>query len=79
MDFTHKSCSACPPPSDEEASANRGKVEMEDLANEEENGEGGSNAHSGADSLSVMFPPCQDPLLANIYRGLPALPCVAYF
>lgn len=50
---------------------------MEDQGNEEEISEDDCNAHSSADSLSVMFPPCQDPLLVNLYRGLPALPCVA--
>ena len=64
-------------PSDQEASGNRGDVEMEGQGNEEEIGEDDCNAHSSADSLSVMFPPCQDPLLVNLYRGLPALPCVA--
>ena len=27
-----------------------------------------------ADYLSVMYPPCQDPMLVKIYKGLPALP-----
>jgi len=35
-----------------------------------------NEADNTADSLSVMFPPCQDPLLVKIYQGLPALPCV---
>ena len=38
-----------------------------------------SNADGGADPLSVMYPPCQDPILVKIYQGLPALPCVAVF
>ena len=49
---------------------------MGDQANEEENGEDGSVAHHAADHLSVMYPPCQDPLLVKIYQGLPVLPCV---
>ena len=77
MASTHKHCSVGPLPSDEEASTDRGNTDMEDRANQEEGGEDGGDAHSSADSMSVMFPPCQDPLLVNIYRGLPALQCVA--
>lgn len=49
---------------------------MGDQADEKESGEDGSFADCAADHLSVMFPPCQDPLLVKIYKGLPALPCV---
>ena len=77
--FTHKAISVVPPPSDEDASANPDNVEMEDQAagNEEGNGEDDRSTHGSADGLSVMFLPCQDPLLVKIYLGLPVLPCVA--
>jgi hypothetical protein len=42
----------------------------------EEHGEVDCDSDSGADCLSVMYPPCQDPLLAKIYQGLPTLPYV---
>lgn len=71
MVFAHKSYSVGPLPSDEDANASRD--------NAEEDGEGGGNAHSGANPLSVMYPPCQDPMLFKIYQNLPTLPCVASF
>jgi len=66
-----------PLPSDDDANTNRNDVEMEDLVDEVENGEDDCAARSGADRLSVMYPPCQDPMLVKIYQGLPTLPCVA--
>jgi hypothetical protein len=77
--FTHKASSVGPLPSDEVTSANPDNAEMEVQAtgNEGGNGEDDHSAHGSADGLSVMFSPCQDPLLVKIYRGLPVLPCVA--
>lgn len=37
------------------------------------------NVDSGDNHLTVMYPPCQDPLLVKIYRGLPTLPYVTAF
>jgi len=56
---------------------------VDELANDniadQDSGEEICQVDNKADRLSVMFPACQDPLLAKIYQGLPALPCVALF
>ena len=77
MVFAHNSYSVGPLPSDDGANANPDHSDMEDQINEGENSQDDCNADSGVDPLSVMYPPCQDPLLVEIYRGLPTLPCVA--
>ena len=58
-------------PLEEVADASKGEIKAEDG----ENNEYGKD-DSGADHLSIMYPPCQDPLLFKMYRGLPALPYV---
>lgn len=80
--FAHKSISAGPPPSEDDADANAGANSdtgggVEDQLIGEEYVEDADITPGGADHLSVMYPPCQDPLLVKIYQDLPTLPCVA--
>lgn len=58
-------------PLEEAADANKAEMKAEDGENDEH-----GKDDSGANHLSVMYPPCQDPLLFKMYRGLPALPYV---
>ena len=65
-----------PPPSDEGANTDLDHADMGVQLNEGENSQDGCSAGSGVDHLSVMYPPCQDPLLVKIDQGLPTLPCI---
>lgn len=65
-------------PLEEVADADDAKMKRRD-SEEGNSGEDDCRADEVADNLSVMYPPCQDPLLVKIYRGLPTLPCVAVF
>ena len=53
-------------------------AKVKDQNSEEENEivEDGHKSEKVADHLSVMYLPCQDPMLVKIYQGLPALPCI---
>jgi hypothetical protein len=61
--------------SEEVADADDAEMKARDSG--EKNGKDDRRADNSADHLSVMYLPCQDPMLAKIYQGLPALPCVA--
>lgn len=54
---------------EEVADGHRDNAEMKD---------GVGKVGKGADHLSVMYLPCQDPLLVKIYQDLPTLPCVFF-
>jgi hypothetical protein len=49
-------------------------TEMKGKDSKDENGKDDHGADNGTGNLSVMYPPCQDPMLVKIYQGLPALP-----
>lgn len=75
--LAHISCSVGALPLEGVSDANNAEAKGQD--GEEENDDNDRVADNSTDHLSVMYPPCQDPLLFKIYQDLPALPYVALF
>lgn len=53
--------------------ADADNTEMKGKDGKDENGKDDHGADNGTANLSVMYLPCQDPMLVKIYQNLPAL------